>query len=1198
MLFDEPILFFKGLTIFRDFSEPSRYYFLPPDVPRVAKSPVNKQDYALRLVLYRPDPNAPPPQGMENGGGFLNLDADLEVEDKLRIAAEDEIKRRFGGSASLVPVPFLRGSVELVLLGVGREDQGKPFVRKVAGSTVPSLYGSQRAAFSVVLDRDGAALMEQVVKKGGMTMALAIYHLTYAGIPPAYNLTITVDYEKVYEHLDLRVRAGVTAGNGQSSFVGKGGFHLLMEELREKRAVNVVEVDPVPGENGRTPVDQARIDEIIGNLMGSKWFKPTLASTAQMADLGSSTQGQGGTGAGSSQTPGTQGPSTPGGGASGGAGSTPSGAGQRQNVQWTEDSKTPTPFPADRGVEAFQPSTSGTQETLTVRGAGATAKVGPQPDALQSVSLDGNRLSFDVAEGATQHVEIKWPASAGTAGGAGSSTTASRAAATWTQTPESQPTDARGVEKFQASPSGDAETLVIRGDGATVKVGNSPTALQPATLTSEREGRSRLTVNVPGGETRHVEITWPGESGGETFHLFFDNDRPTDSGNPNDVESYKLRQPNPSEPNPALRGEHPRFLEQSRSNSTKPPQQLRGPAALNEWLGTLDPNSTLTLDAHASWERLPPTGQGARRQANRSLSQRRLEVARHLVAQHPIGSRMTIANGNGTGVFHGSDVAESNPSSIPQLPGDTSGENANGGKTQHRVVLITGKKGGAAQTIIRGQLRRDQPPPVPPVPPGQGTPESILRGHVSRGRVGGDMSVQASFEINLEMIKREERVTAIYELSTRKARVQEVHPQGNLILDVLNPADYIIEADGALDFFQRLDIAASTTAQWDKEGIDSIGIQIRYAPREGGFRRTGDIVLSKDRSTGLWKSGVLREDEDNNRSPVLYWYEYRVTVHYLPDVAMGDQSGAVTSVGVQGADPEGWIRSTERNLVIHPRDVTPAIMVNITTGLMRFDLLQRAQVVLTYGPYRQNLTLSADHAEHRLVIRPEAGLEDAKLRTEGKLFYKDGAQVPLPPQDWSPQELIVINEPRENILRVQVILADPGNEYQKVTVRLRYEQGNRVVEEPLELTTHAEMKEWAVRLEDPTVREWTYQATLIKKSGDIDTTEWLEGKDNQLILGVRAVDVIPVQVTWLIPPAGDTLAVKIDLRYIDTANGVRWERSELIRGQHSGDFRWSIAIVDPKKRSYDYRVTEFTRSSGAKEGPWTPSDQTMLVLPS
>jgi hypothetical protein len=1176
MLFDEPILFFKGLTIFRDFSNLSQYYFLPPEAPRVARSAENSGDYALRLVLYRPDPNAPPPQGMENGGGFLNLDVDLHVEQKLLEQATEEVQRRFGGTASLVPVPFLRGSVELILLGVGREDQGKPFVRKVAGSTVPSLYGAQRAAFSVVLDRDGAALMEQVVKKGGVTMALAIYHLTYAGIPPAYNLKITVDYEKVFEHLDLRIGAGVTVGGGKSSFVGKAGFHMLMEELKEKRAVKVEEVDPVPGENGRTPADQARIDEIIGNLMGSKWFKPTLASTAQTADLGSAsgTGTQGGT---------SPAPATPPGGTS------PAPAGQHRNAEWKEDSKTPTPFPADRGVESFQPSTSGTRETLTVRGTGATARVGPQPDALQPAALDGNRLSLDVAEGATQHVEIKWPAVAGAAGAtpsAGGAAAPTRAAATWTQAPTEGPSDNRGVEPFQASSSGNSESLVIRGDGATVKVGASPTTLQP-----HPSPGNRLTVEVPGGETRHVEITWPAGTGPEeTFHLFYDYARPYEGAT--DIVSYKNRQPSPAEPDRRPRpprpmqfeGEQPRFLEESRSPTTT----RRGPDGLDEWLGTLQPGSSLTLDAHASYEgdNLAP-----KQQSNRDLSSRRMEVAQHL-----IGTRFSM-NANPP---HGHADSKDRPGNIPTLNNDSAPPNSRGGKPQHRVVLIRGTKRGTAQTIIRGQLRRDQsPPPVPPVPPVQGTLESTLRGHVSRagGGKGDGTTVQASFEINLEMIQREERVTATYELSTRKARTQEVHPQGQLILDVINPADYIIEADGALDFFQRLDIAASTTAQWEQEGIDSIEVQIRYAPRQGGFRRTGEIVLSKEHPTGLWKSGVLRQDENDDRSPVLYWYEHRVTVHYLPDVAMGDQSGAVTSVGVKGADPEGWIPSTERNLVIHPRDVTPAVMVNITTGLMRFDLLQRVQVVLTYGPYRQNITLSVDHSEHRLVIRPEPGLQDAMLRTEGKLFYKDGAQVPLVQQDWSSQELIVINEPRENILRVQVILADPGHDYQTVKVRLRYEQGNRVVEETRELTTHAQMEEWAVRLEDPAVREWKYQATLIKKSGDIDTTDWVDGKDNQLILGVRAVDVIPVQVTWLIPPSGDTIAIKIDLRYIDTENGVRWDRSELIRGQHPGDFLWSIAIADAKKRSYEYRVTEFTRSGGAKEGPWKPSDDTMLVLP-
>ena len=270
--------------------------------------------------------------------------------------------------------------------------------------------------------------------------------------------------------------------------------------------------------------------------------------------------------------------------------------------------------------------------------------------------------------------------------------------------------------------------------------------------------------------------------------------------------------------------------------------------------------------------------------------------------------------------------------------------------------------------------------------------------------------------------------------------------------------------------------------------------------------------------------------------------------------------------------------------------------VNVATGIIHYDLLQKAQLVLTYGPYRQNIELTLEKPEHRLVVRPEPGVE-ALLRTEGTLVYKDGALVPLPPHDWKPQELLVINEPRENMLRVRVILADPGHEYERARVRLRYEHGNRLVEQPLELTTHAQIEEWAVRLEDPTAREWKYEATLVKKSGDIDTVPWTNGKSDQLILGVQAVDVLPIQVAWLVvPPDGNLLAVKIDLLYEDERSGLRWDHSELIRQGHTGSFLWSVPIADAKKRTYRYRVTEFPKGGGQKESPWQESDTEMLVL--
>jgi len=1103
MLFDEPVLHFRGFTIYRDFSVPERFYFLPPEAPRIARSAEDDDELAMRLVLYRPDPNAAPPQGMEEGGGFFNLDTDLHVTEEELEEVREEIRRRFGSDADLVPVPFTEGSVELVLLGTARGDEGEPFVRKVAGTTTPSLYGTQRAAFSNVLDRNGAALMRQVIEEGGATMALVIYHLTYVGMAPAYNLKIRIHYERVYNKLDLDLKASVDFGSDSSTtregeeepressstkFVGKAGFHLLIERLRETGAIEVEVTDPVPGEGGSNP-SQDEINELIGKLMGSEWFKPTLAASNQLAQVPEMPSGdddgddddsdEGESEGGDTDASGDDEGESEGGsdGDSDGESEGGSRQGERPAARWDETGRTPSEnFPSRRSV-GHTPAASGTSETLVVRGEGATATVDGQ-----EVAVSGGRITVDVPPDSRKQVVVRWPA------------------------------------------------------------GEPPAPRR--------------------------------------FFLFFDYDRP--NGPPNDeVAEYVAGNPQPAEGPP--QGEQPRFLEESRALGAEAGDP-RGPDAFRAWLREVSAevgSRDFIANAHASFEKLPPgddtpTRRAARERHNQALSERRRQVAAQLA-----GGQYNFVGG----VSHGHQQAMAGQSSsIPVLSDDTAPPNSREGRPQHRVVIIepAQQPEASAGSTIRGTLSRG---PIPRIP----VPEP-------EDRERSSTSLEASFEVNLEIINREELKTVTYELNRRKARTQEIHPQGQLILDVRNPEDYILEADGAIDFFQSIDVAATTTAQWELDGIEAVHVQVRYGPLEdGSFRRNDELVLTKDQDRDEWTVGTLHENDDDDL-PVVYWYEYRVTVHYRPDVALGDQSGAVSSAGVEGADEEGWFRTFERNLVIHPRDVTPAVTVNVATGLMRFDLLERVQLVLSYGPHRQNITLSPESTDHRLVIRPEQELEDESIRTEGTLFYRDGAQVPLPTRGWTTQELVVINEPREQMLRVRLLLADPTDAYERVVVNLRYDHGDRLVEDEITLTDHAQMEEWAVRLEDPEARAFSWKATSIKRSGDIDTTEWAEAEADQIILGLQAVDVIPVNVTWLMTPLPEGLmAVKVDLEYADEDNDLAFQHSELIRGDHPGSFTWSIPIRDPRRTTYRYRVTEF-RATGAEEGEWREETTKQLVL--
>ncbi len=1105
MLFDEPVLTHRGITVYRDFSNPSVFYYMPPEAPRIARTAEGGEggDYAMRLVIYRPDPNAPKPEGFEDGGGFLNLDVDLHVSDAVLDDLKKEIRKRFGVDPALSAVPFIDGSVELVLLGTKTGEENQPFVRKVAGSTVPSLYGDERATFSVVLDRDGAALMRSVVEAGGATMASAIYHLTYVGMGPAYNIKVTIDYQRVYESMDLRLNArlstgshsetttrpntgaGAGAGSGSGSAAGSGSgtpaatgtnkqtsdskfvasasFHMLMEELKESRAIQVEIVDPIPGESARAAT-QEMVNTIIANLMGSTWFKPTLAAASQMTNL---TQ-QASAATGTSSTPPT--------------------------------STTSTSQPA--------------QPTSTAQPASSTSTAQP----------------------------------AGTQPSTTPATAAQRPNAVLSQTPAA--TTNTGIDHTPAAAPGVRETLVFRGTPSEVKVGGAVVTLQ----------NNRYEVDVAEGETKNIEVTYAGAAADEHFHLFFLNDHPTTA----DVGDYTTGTPPASDT---------RFHGESRLRQRD--TGVRGLPALTAWLATLAPNSALELRAHASFDpSLPNPTSSERVTADQALSERRLSVARAR-----IGSGFNTTNGSA----HGHTMSQANTVDTV-TPGGGPTDGTNGGKHEHRVVIIKGSVPGARTTITGTLARARRTDPVVP-PPQQ--PTTVTDRNSSS-------TVEAGFEINFEMIKRTEKITAVYELNYRQARKQERHPQGQLVIEG-DGKKYLLEADGAIEFFRKLELATTTTAMWEQDGINAIQVQIRYAPRgDGEFQEIGEMFLTPDKLKDTFVRNLQR-DKSLPGEPYAYWYDYRVTIHYLDDVALGDTLSSVTSVGAPDADADGWIRSYSRNLVIHPREVTPAMTVNVTTGVMHFELIDRVQLVITYGPHRQNLTLTADASSKRLVIRPEPGLT-AVLETSGTLFYKDGAQVALATKQWKPQELVVINEPPGNTLRVQVILADPAHEFQSAQVRLRYVHGERAVEQAFELVRHAQMVEWAVRLENPDERKWQYQATLIETSGAIRTIDWTDGKGDRLILGVQAVDVVPVTVTWLaVPPASGLLAVKIDLAYDDERNDVHWEHSELIRQDHTGQFTWSIAIKDDDLRSYRYRVTEY-RATGATEGAWKEETTTALVL--
>jgi len=457
-------------------------------------------------------------------------------------------------------------------------------------------------------------------------------------------------------------------------------------------------------------------------------------------------------------------------------------------------------------------------------------------------------------------------------------------------------------------------------------------------------------------------------------------------------------------------------------------------------------------------------------------------------------------------------------------------------------------------------------------------------------------------EIELSSISQEEQITATYDLSTQRALTRHVHPQGQLSLDLLpeEAKDYVVEVDLNDDFFKRVSVRATTTAEWDIDGIASIRVEMRYGPKlDGTFAVHSDFLLTKDEPVGTWDAFALRDRGNAADAPPVLHYDYRVTVNYRASVALGDQSGEVTSAGIPGADAEGWIRRCfARNLVIHPRDVTPVHPVRISTGVLHFDLVQEVHIDVMSGPYSQRYRLTPEDHDIGLVIRPGPHEPKSAFSTRGTLFYRDGARVELPLEEHNPeQQEVIVNEPRDGTWRVKLVFADPTKMYKKATVTMRYEDGGRVVERDFDFTETGQEAEFSVRLEHPDRRKYTYRTLLMSNTGMIDVVDFQEGTAAQLVIGFRAAEVIPVNIACLQQvPSGSLLAVKVDLEYSDPDSEIHWAHSELIRQGHTGSFQWFLAIRDRTKRKYRYRVTAY-RATGPEELPWTESSETWLVLP-
>ena len=294
---DAPIGPIDGLMIFRDHADQDLFYYVP-ERPRLAR---NDGVPEFVFLIYSHDitdnPNLSQATKDQLGGGFLAFTVDLGVDDDQL----DAIKRRLaafaGGSVKLTPIQFRKGTVRLSITkdvadapGASPDTpKGESFFEQIYGTSTPSLIGFNRATFGVILDHEGALLLEAALKSGISPIGV-IYDLEYLGLRPAFNVKIHADYKRIYSSLELGF--GLKAGVGPIGLAAN--IDLAWQKLKDEGAIKVEVINFTDDQDFRKQADAA-FDwfktELLRDFFKSSLEPPSFMRQGQNAGILGALQG-------------------------------------------------------------------------------------------------------------------------------------------------------------------------------------------------------------------------------------------------------------------------------------------------------------------------------------------------------------------------------------------------------------------------------------------------------------------------------------------------------------------------------------------------------------------------------------------------------------------------------------------------------------------------------------------------------------------------------------------------------------------------------------------------------------------------------------------------------------------------------------------------------------------------------------------
>jgi hypothetical protein len=274
MLYLHPPFFsYEGVVVGRDYSDPSQFWYFP-DRPKLATDEHGRP--AIRFLVYKEDLSEIA-GGEDVGAGFLFFDTVLSWPEETlkKVAARLRQDLDLNEEPRLAPLLYTAGKVKLIFLDRVSAAPGSPpggdpppsedWVTVLESAGTPSLYGENRAIFSVALTKKAAALL--LGSFDGFVPAGVVYELTYVAMQRAFEVTVDVDWELAYDYVRHYDEQRVLFFSNESE--------QIVEKLVEKKIIKITgSLEGVGDEAMQGEFDEVR--KQLSQFVFEKFFEPKV----------------------------------------------------------------------------------------------------------------------------------------------------------------------------------------------------------------------------------------------------------------------------------------------------------------------------------------------------------------------------------------------------------------------------------------------------------------------------------------------------------------------------------------------------------------------------------------------------------------------------------------------------------------------------------------------------------------------------------------------------------------------------------------------------------------------------------------------------------------------------------------------------------------------------------------------------------